>query len=142
MLLISLRTGCTGQIVSIVTLSLTCFCLLQVLPHRSLDTTAERHFGENLRDHMLEEIQIVEEDFSTKVKAIITDAASDCRKARQLVVAQHPHILSLDCFAHQVQSMAASYIAGSCSPYDIFLVGRLAELLLGNVVQCVLPQKA
>lgn len=84
---------------------LTCFRLLQVLPHRSLDTTAERHFGENLRDHMLEEIQIVEEVYNTKVKAIITDAASDCRKARRLVVEQYPHILSLDCFAHQVHVM-------------------------------------
>ena len=51
---------------------------------------------------MLQEIKDVEKDFKTKVKAIITDAASDCRKARSLVVEQLPHILSLDCFAHQV----------------------------------------
>ena len=57
---------------------------------------------------MLEEIQIVEKEYSTKVKAIITDAASDCRKARRLVVEQQPHILSLDCFAHQVHLMAAT----------------------------------
>ena len=53
---------------------------------------------------MLKEIGLVEEEFETKVKAIITDAASDCRKARSLVVAQIPRILSLDCFAHQVQT--------------------------------------
>ena len=58
---------------------------------------------------MLEEIQIVEEVYNTKVKAIITDAASDCRKARRLVVEQHPHILSLDCFAHQVHVMQQPY---------------------------------
>ena len=51
---------------------------------------------------MLEEIQLIEKEFSTKVKAVITDAASDCRKARSLVVEELPHILSLDCFAHQV----------------------------------------
>ena len=47
----------------------------------------------------------MEEVYNTNVKAIITDAASDCRKARRLVVEQHPHILSLDCFAHQVHVM-------------------------------------
>ena len=77
-------------------------CALQAFPHRSLDTTAERHFAEILRDHMLEEIELVEGELQTQVKAIITDAASDCRKARSLVVQRIPRILSLDCFAHQV----------------------------------------
>lgn len=47
---------------------------------------------------------------ATRVKAIITDAASDCRKARSLVVEEaYPHILSLDCFAHQVSLMLDLY---------------------------------
>ena len=75
---------------------------LQAFPHRSLDTTGERHFAEVLRDHMLKEIELVEAEFQTKVKAIITDAASDSRKARSLVVEHIPRILSRDCFAHQV----------------------------------------
>lgn len=75
---------------------------LQTFPHRSFDTTAERHFGEILAEHIKEEIQIVEKELETAVKAIITDAASDCRKARRLVVADCPRIVSLDCFAHQV----------------------------------------
>lgn len=77
--------------------------LLQVFPHTSLNTTAERHFAEIIRDHIVEEIQLVEKDFETTVKAVITDAASDCRKARRLVVERHPCIVSLDCFAHQVR---------------------------------------
>ncbi|KAL3137304.1 hypothetical protein ABBQ32_006844 [Trebouxia sp. C0010 RCD-2024] len=80
-----------------------------VLPHRTPDATAERQFGENLRDHMLEKIWIVEKDYSTKVKAIITDAASDCRKACRLVVEQHLHLLSLHCFAHQMSLLVGSY---------------------------------
>lgn len=79
---------------------------LQAFPHRSLNLTAEQHFSEVLRDHLLEEIAIVEgkgeEGLKTYVKVIITDAASDCRKARRLVVEQRPDIVSLDCFAHQV----------------------------------------
>lgn len=77
--------------------------LLQVFPHTSLNTTAERHFAEIIRDHILEEIQLVEKEFDTTVKAVITDAASDCRKARRLLVEKHPCIVSLDCFAHQVR---------------------------------------
>ncbi len=69
----------------------------------SMNTTAERHFAEIIRDHIVEEIQLVELDFNTKVRAVITDAASDCRKARRLVVEKYPSIVSLDCFAHQVR---------------------------------------
>ncbi|KAL0027797.1 hypothetical protein WJX77_006207 [Trebouxia sp. C0004] len=79
----------------------------KALPHRSFNTSAERHFAEDLRDHMIEEIQLVEKEMATRVKAIITDAASDFRKARRLVVEEaYPHILSLDCFAHQMNLLA------------------------------------
>ncbi len=60
---------------------------------------------------MVEEIKLVESDFKTSVKAIITDAASDCRKARRLAVEEMPHIVSLDCFAHQVHSAQACITA-------------------------------
>ena len=69
---------------------------------------------------MLEEIEIVERDFETKVKAIITDATSDCRKARSLVVEQLPHILSLDCFAHQVCFVLLVLLADAVS-YSAFM---------------------
>ncbi|KAL0027749.1 hypothetical protein WJX77_002786 [Trebouxia sp. C0004] len=79
----------------------------KALPHRSFNTSAERHFAEVLRDHMIEEIQLVEKEMATRVKAIITDAASDFRKARRLVIKEaYPHILSLDCFAHQMNLLA------------------------------------
>lgn len=80
-------------------------CLLQAFPHRSIDTTAERHFADILRDHIMEEIEIVEKKLESTVKAVVTDAASDCRKARALVVKARPEILSLDCFAHQVNCL-------------------------------------
>ncbi len=77
---------------------------MQAIPTRSIDTTAERHFAEILKEHMVDELKYVEAEFNTKVKAIITDAASDCRKARSLLVEEYPHVVSLDCFAHQVHN--------------------------------------
>lgn len=104
---------------------------------------------------MLEKIWIVEKDYSTKVKAIITDAASDCRKACRLVVEQHLHLLSLHCFAHQVHVMAAISMHASQAvivtlPLNTFFDSLkliCSELgcqscLLGNVIQCVLSKHA
>lgn len=85
--------------------------LLQAIPTRSIDTTSERHFADILCAHMVDELQFVEKEFNTKVKAIITDAASDCRKARRLLVQQYPHVVSLDCFAHQVSNLYATTVS-------------------------------
>ena len=82
---------------------------LQVVPTRSIDTTSERHFAHILCAHMVEELQYVEKEFGITVKAIITDAASDCRKARSLLFKQYPHLVSLDCFAHHVSDLSAAF---------------------------------
>ncbi|DBA94964.1 TPA: hypothetical protein ACH3X1_002490 [Trebouxia sp. C0004] len=82
----------------------------QAIPTRSIDTTAERHFAHILCAHMVAELEYVEKEFDTKVKAIITDAASDCRKARSLLVEQYPHVVSLDCFAHQMNLLVGNYL--------------------------------
>lgn len=73
---------------------------------------------------MLKEIELVEEEFGTQVKAIITDAASDCRKARSLVVEQLPHIISLDCFAHQVHDCCLSV------PHAMLLCAHLSSAFM------------
>ena len=62
------------------------FPLLQPLPCWSLNTTAEGHFATILKDHMVGEIELVESEYSTPVKATITGAASDCCQARRPVV--------------------------------------------------------
>ena len=59
--------------------------VVHALSHKSIDTTAERHFAEIIRDHIIAEIEIVEKEMQTSVKAV-TNAAHDCHKAWALVV--------------------------------------------------------
>ncbi|KAL3141786.1 hypothetical protein ABBQ32_004460 [Trebouxia sp. C0010 RCD-2024] len=81
-----------------------------VFPHTSLNTTVERHFGEVIKAYIVEEIQVVQTELKIQVKAVVTDAASDCRKARRLFVKEYPHIVSLDCFAHQMNLSVGDYL--------------------------------
>lgn len=44
----------------------------------------------------------VEEHWKCKVVAVVTDASGETRKARQDFGKEFPHIIMLDCYAHQV----------------------------------------
>ncbi len=66
------------------------------------DHSIERKSG----DHLFERLKDVKKDVETTYKvtiiAVVTDAGPDGRKARRLFAAEFPHIIVLDCYAHQV----------------------------------------
>lgn len=52
--------------------------------------------------HLRSAIETVQQDYGAHVVGVVTDASGECRKARRLLAIQHPDIVFLDCYAHQV----------------------------------------
>lgn len=52
--------------------------------------------------HLEKAIETVRVDYRATVVAVVTDASGECRKARRLLALEHPDIVFLDCYAHQV----------------------------------------
>ena len=76
---------------------------VQVLPGALTDISNKGHDGETIKEAILDGVAAVEERAGgTKVIAVTTDAAADCRKGRRLAQRERPDIVYLDCFAHQV----------------------------------------
>lgn len=66
------------------------------------DASCERKSADNLMIHLENAIEVVRRDYGAHVVGVVTDASGECRKARRLLAIQHPDILFLDCYAHQV----------------------------------------
>jgi hypothetical protein len=49
-----------------------------------------------------EVIKMLEVDWEVKVIAFTSDASGEARKARSLLRAKRPEIITLDCYCHQV----------------------------------------
>lgn len=75
---------------------------MQAFPHRVEDITSERKLAVNVAEHFEKEMALVKQTMDVEVVCITTDAASDCRAARKMVAEKHPHMVVLDCAAHQV----------------------------------------
>ena len=63
---------------------------------------AERKTAENLLKLMHEVIDVVEKEWGIEIIAFTTDASGESRKARRLLSQEKPHIVTPDCYAHQV----------------------------------------
>lgn len=66
------------------------------------DASCERKTADNLKIHLENTIGIVRRDYSACVVGVVTDASGECKKARRLLALDHPDIVFLDCYAHQV----------------------------------------
>ena len=64
--------------------------------------SCERKTAENLIGHLKRAINTVRVEYNTCVVGVVTDASGECRKARRLLALEHPDIVFLDCYAHQV----------------------------------------
>jgi hypothetical protein len=51
---------------------------------------------------MVEVIEHLRSEWGVTVVAFTTDASGESRKARKMLLAQFPHLVCPDCFAHQV----------------------------------------
>ncbi|XP_006460996.1 hypothetical protein AGABI2DRAFT_70302, partial [Agaricus bisporus var. bisporus H97] len=52
----------------------------------------------------------VEEHWKCKVVAVVTDASGETRKAQQDFGKEFPHIIMLDCYAHQINLIVGDYL--------------------------------
>ncbi|KAL0032530.1 hypothetical protein WJX77_005556 [Trebouxia sp. C0004] len=73
------------------------------------DVSADRKTGEAVAVLIHEQIRLLKDRYSSKVVAIVSDAAGEAAKARRLVQAALPYIIILNCFSHQTNLMVADY---------------------------------
>lgn len=66
------------------------------------DVSGERKTANNLKFHLENAIGTVRDEYRACVVGIVTDGSGECRKARRLLSVEHPDVVFLDCYAHQV----------------------------------------
>lgn len=76
--------------------------IIQIQTVRVHDASNERKTAENLIIHLKNVMVEIKEKWGSEVVAIVTDASGECRKARQILAWQFPHLVFLDCYSHQV----------------------------------------
>ncbi|GAA6045560.1 hypothetical protein JCM8097_007212, partial [Rhodosporidiobolus ruineniae] len=67
-----------------------------------VDNSAVNKTGDLAYQHIVEQIEAVEQKYGCLVGGVCTDSGGDCARARILVNASHPHIITAPCYAHQV----------------------------------------
>lgn len=75
---------------------------IQVRTIKVHDASSERKTAEELIKHLEEVLVTLRNEWGAIVVAIVTDASGECRKARRILARRYPHIVFLDCYAHQV----------------------------------------
>lgn len=80
----------------------------QSFPSSVFDVSSTDKTGENLKVLMVQEKNHIEAELGGHVVAWVSDAGGDSKKARSLLTAMFPHLINLDCTAHQVCSVSAA----------------------------------
>lgn len=87
---------------------------MQIYTHKTIDITSSAKTGEKTFEHMKEEIELLESRYEIVVIAVISDAAGEAAKARRLLRAWRPDLLTVDCFAHQFNLSIGGEVHLSC----------------------------
>jgi hypothetical protein len=66
------------------------------------DAHGQEKTAEKLLDLLISVIKEVQDDWGSSVVAVCSDASGELRKARRLLREKYPHLVTLDCYAHQV----------------------------------------
>lgn len=66
------------------------------------DASNERKTAKHLFNLMVEVMELLKSKWKVVVVAFTTDASGESRSARKMLLAQFPHLVCPDCFAHQV----------------------------------------
>ncbi len=66
------------------------------------EASKERRDAKHLLALLEKQVAMLEKEWKCSVIAIVTDASGESRKARKLFKAKYPHVIVLDCYAHQV----------------------------------------
>ena len=81
------------------------------------DASTERKTAENLFKHMQNVLNIMQDEWKVKVVAFTTDASGESRKARQLLRSKFPHLVTPDCYAHQINLIVGDYFKCKSSTF-------------------------
>ena len=74
---------------------------LQIYTHKTINITSSPKTGEKTYLHLKEEIEHLEVTYKVEVIAVVSDAAGEAAKARRLLSAWKPSLISIDCYSHQ-----------------------------------------
>lgn len=66
------------------------------------DVSIERKTAEKFLQQLQDAYEEVEQKWKAMVIAVVTDASGECRKARREFLRDHPWVVVIDCYAHQV----------------------------------------
>jgi hypothetical protein len=67
------------------------------------NTSGSRKTADNLFKLMLEEKTFIEKKIGLKLIGWASDASGESRAARKLLKQHFPHLITVDCYAHQVR---------------------------------------
>jgi hypothetical protein len=73
------------------------------------DASLEGKTAENLLKLMLEVIDTLKKDWGVELIAFTMDASGESRKAQRLLREIMPHLITPDCYAHQVNLIVGDY---------------------------------
>ncbi|KAE8214256.1 hypothetical protein CF319_g9105 [Tilletia indica] len=86
----------------------------KVFPLGVVDTTEERHTGAAFLKHLKLGLENGEGPrLEAKITAVCTDAGPDCASARRMLLIESPNIVSIHCFAHQVNLLVSDALKAS-----------------------------
>ena len=91
-------------------------CILQIYTYKTINITSSSKTGEKTYLHLKEEIEHLEEEYKIEVIAVISDAAGEAAKARRLLMAWKPSLISLDCYSHQFNLSVGGTV--QCNRFD------------------------
>lgn len=74
------------------------------------DSSGESKTSENLLSLLESVIEEAEKDWGVKVVAVCTDASGESCKARRLLRVKYPHLVTPDCYAHQVDFLICWFL--------------------------------
>jgi hypothetical protein len=95
--------------------------ILKIHTLRVHDSSGESKTAEKLLALLESVIVEAETTWGVKVVAVCTDASGESRKARKLLKAKFPHLVTPDCYAHQVDFLSALSQHGSLTTFRSIL---------------------
>ena len=104
--------------------------LNQIHSIRVHDAHGQEKNAENLLELLFSVIEEVRTEWGANVVAVCSDASGESRKARRLLREKLPHLVTLDCYAHQVCKHFRAFFSGSQST-DQPHRWRLLQMQLG-----------
>ena len=82
------------------------------------DVSGERKTANNLKFHLENVISTVRDEYRVCVVGVVTDGLGECQKAHCLLSVEHPDVVFLDCYTHQVSFSPVV----TCQRIDHFMV--------------------